>query len=97
MEQWDYLILLLSRLISCMLLCVRVSRYVTSVVSDFATLWTVAHQASLSMGSSRQEYWSGLPGSSPGGLPGPGIEPMSFISVALAGSSLPLVTPGKLV
>ena len=48
-----------------------------SVVSDPATLRTVAHQASLSMGFSRQEYWSGLPFPSPGDLPNPGIEPWS--------------------
>ena len=41
----------------------------------FATLWTAAHQAPLSMGSSRQEYWSGLPFPTPGDLPDPGIEP----------------------
>ena len=45
-----------------------------SVVPDFATLWTVACQASLSLGFSRQEYWSGLPFSSPGDLPNPGIK-----------------------
>ena len=39
--------------------------------------WTVAHQAPLSMGFSRQEYWSGLPFPSPGDLPDPGIEPRS--------------------
>ena len=39
------------------------------------TPWTVAHQAPLSMGFSRQEYWSGLPFPSPGDLPDPGIEP----------------------
>ena len=39
--------------------------------------WTVAHQAPPSMGFSRQEYWSGLPFSSPGDLPDPGIEPSS--------------------
>ena len=39
--------------------------------------WTVAYQASLSMGFSRQEYWSGLPFPSPGDLPNPGIEPGS--------------------
>ena len=38
-------------------------------MSDSATLWTVAHQAPLSMGFSRQEYWSGLPCPPPGGLP----------------------------
>ena len=41
------------------------------------TLWTVACQASLSMGFSRPEYWSGLPFSSPGDLPNPGIKPGS--------------------
>ena len=39
--------------------------------------WTVAHQAPLSMGFPRQEYWSGLSFPSPGDLPDPGIEPMS--------------------
>ena len=48
-------------------------------------LWTVAHQAPLSMGFSRQEYWSGLPFSSPGDLPDPGIEPATLMSPALAG------------
>ena len=47
-----------------------------------ATLCTVAHQAPLSMGFSRQEYWSGLPCPPPGDLPNPGIE---FGSLALAG------------
>ena len=41
----------------------------------FATPWTVAYQAPLSMGFSMQEYWSGLPFPSPGDLPNPGIEP----------------------
>ena len=45
-----------------------------------ATLWTVAHQASLSMRFSRQEYWSGLPCPSPGDLPDPGMEPKSYVS-----------------
>ena len=44
-----------------------------SCVWLFVTLWTVAHQASLSMGFSQQEYWSGLPCPSPGDLPDPGI------------------------
>ena len=48
-----------------------------SLVRLFVTLWTVAYQASLSMGFSRQEYWSGLPFPSPGDLPDPGIEPLS--------------------
>ena len=44
----------------------------------FVTPWTVAHQAPLSMGFSRQEYWSGLQFSSPGDLPDPGIKPTSL-------------------
>ena len=48
-----------------------------SHVRLFATLWTVPCQAPLSMGFSRQEYWSGLPFPSPGDLPDPGIEPSS--------------------
>ena len=43
----------------------------------FATPWTIAHQAPRSMEFSRQEYWSGLPFSTPGDLPDPGIEPTS--------------------
>ena len=51
----------------------------------FATPWTVAHQAPLSMGFSRQEYWNGLPCLPPVDLPNPGIEPESLLSPALAG------------
>ena len=48
----------------------------SSVVSDsFVTTWTIAHQAPLSMGFPRQEYWSMLPFPSPGDLPDPGIKP----------------------
>ena len=50
-----------------------------------ATLWTTACQAPLSMGFSRQEYWSGLPCPPPGALPNPGIEPASAASPAVAG------------
>ena len=56
-----------------------------SHVQVFATLWTIAHQAPLSMGFSRQEYWGGLPCPPPGDLPNPGIEPTSLMSPALAG------------
>ena len=48
-----------------------------SHVQLFATLWTVAHQAPLSMGFSRQEYRGWLPSAPPGDLPDPGIEPPS--------------------
>ena len=52
---------------------------------------TVAHQAPLSIGFSRQEYWSGLP------FPFPGSEPMSFESPSLQADSLPLEPLGKAV
>ena len=48
-----------------------------SHVQLIATPWTIAYQAPLSMGFSRQEYWSGLPFPFPGNLPDPGIEPGS--------------------
>ena len=48
----------------------------------FVTPWTVAHQAPLSMGFSKQDYWSGLACPPPGGLPDPGIEPTSLMSPA---------------
>ena len=51
----------------------------------FVTVSTVAHQAPLSMGFSRREYWSGLPCPPPGNLPDPGIKPASLKSPALAG------------
>ena len=51
----------------------------------FATLWTVALQALLSMGFSRQEYWSGFPRPPPGYLPHSGVKTMSLMSPALAG------------
>ena len=63
-----------------------------SRVGLFATSWTVALQAPLSMGFSRQEYWRGLPFPSPGDLPNPGIEPMSS---ALQADSLLSEAPGK--
>ena len=58
-----------------------------SHVQLFATPWIVAHQVSLFMGFSRQEYWSGLPYPPPGDLPDPGIEPVSPVSLVLAGGS----------
>ena len=56
-----------------------------SVMSNSATLWTVASQVPLSMGFSRQEYWSRLPFPTPGELPHPGIGPTSPAASALAG------------
>ena len=63
-----------------------------SHVRLFATPWTVAYQAPLSMEFSRQEHWSGLPFPSPGDLPHPGIEPGS---PALQADALPSEPPGK--
>ena len=65
---------------------------VTQSCQFFVTPWIVAYQVSLSMGFSRQEYWSGLPFLSAGDLPNPGIEPRS---PALQADSLPSEPPGK--
>ena len=61
-----------------------------SDVQVFATPLTIAHQAPLSMGYSKHEYWSGLPFSYPGDLPNPGIKPTSSMSPELQADSLPL-------
>ena len=63
-----------------------------SRVPLFATPWMIAHQASPSMGFSRQEYWGGLPFPSPGDLPDPGIKPTS---PALEAHALTSEPPGK--
>ena len=75
----------------CIYACVHVSVYervcvsMLSHVRLFTTPQTVAHQAPLSVGFSRQEYWSGLPCPPPGDLPDPGIKTLSLASPALAG------------
>ena len=67
----------------CVYACARTCTHaVLTQLCLFVTLWTVAHQALLSMGFPRQEYWSGLPFPYPGDLPNLEIEPMS---PALAG------------
>ena len=58
---------------------VRMVVLVFSRVCLFVTLWTVVHQAPLSMGFSRQEYWSRLPCPPPGDLPNLGIKPRSLV------------------
>ena len=60
------------------------SLYMFSHIQLFVTLWTIAHQAPLSMGFSSQGYWNGLPCPPPGDLPDPGIQPTSLKSLALA-------------
>ena len=67
---------------ACSLRCVQL----------FANPWTVAHQASVSVGLSRQDYWSGLPFLPPEDLPDPGIKPGSPVSPALAGEILLLMS-----
>ena len=69
--------------------------YVLSCVQFFATPWTVARQAPLSMGFYRQEYWSGLLFSFPGDLPDPGIKSEFPVSPALTGRFFTTEPPGK--
>ena len=66
------------------------------LVRLFATLWTVARQAPLSLGFSRQEYWSGLPCAPPGVLPNSGTEPASPATPGLQADFLPLSHRGNL-
>ena len=75
---WEVLNILLKKLHSC--------------VPVFVTPWIVTHQAPLSLGFPKQEYWGGLTFPSPRGLPDPGIEPGS---PALQADSLPSEPPGK--
>ena len=66
-----------------------------SCVQLYVTLWTVAHQAPLSTGFPRQEYWTGLPFPSLGDLPDSGTERASLASPALAGSFFTTEPPEK--
>ena len=70
---------------------------VLSPVQLFVTMWTIAHWAPLTMGFSRQEYWSGLPGPPPGDLPHPGIKPASLASPALGGGFFTISTTWKAI
>ena len=74
--------------------CVHICGLVAKSCPILATPWTVAHQAPLSMGFSRQEYWSGLLFHTPGNLPGPEMDPGS---PALEADSLPTELPGNYV
>ena len=77
------------------ILCVCVCTYTLSHVQLFVIAWTVAHQAPLSLGFSRQEYWSRLPFPSPRDLPDPWIKPVSLVSLSLVGGFFTIVPPGK--
>ena len=74
---------------------VKVKVKLLSHVQLFATPWTVAYQALRSMGFSSQEYWSGLPFPTLGGLPYTGIKPTSPASLAFAGGLFPTAPPGN--
>ena len=78
----------------CVCVCVCVCALVAQSCL-FVTPWTVAGQAPLSMGFSRQESWSGLPFPSPGDLAHSGIQPMSLASPALAGGFFTSEPQGK--
>ena len=67
-----------------------------SPIQSFTTPWTAARQAPLSMGFSRQEYWSGLSFPLPGDLLNPGIEPVSPVFPTLAGEFLTTEPLGRL-
>ena len=69
--------------------------FLCSLASNSAIPWTAAHQAPLSMGFSRQEYWNGTDISSSRDLPGPGIKPASSVSPILQAGSLPLSRCGE--
>ena len=71
-----------ARYIYIYICCAMLSPF--SHVHLLVTPWTIAHQAPLFMGFSRQEYWTGLPCPPPGDLPDPRIEPKSLMSPALA-------------
>ena len=74
--------------VACVLICF-------GHVALFATPWTAAHQAPLSKGFPRQEYWSGLPFPMPGDLPDPGIKAASLAYPALAGGFFTAGPPEK--
>ena len=80
----------LSMRLGCM--CVRAKSLMLYL---FATPWTIAHQAPLSMGFSRQEHWSELPFPSPGDHPSPGTEPVSYICLHWQAGSLLLAPPSR--
>ena len=73
-----------------MVICMRSC----SIMANSATPWTVVHQAPLSVGFSKQEYWSRLPLPSPGDAPDPGLEPASHASPSLEGGFFTTVPPG---
>ena len=92
LHEGDFLVTTLEQMQKLELKEIKVNVKSLSRVQHSATPWTVAHQAPLSMGFSRQEYWSGSPFPPPGDLLNPGIKPGSPTLQADALSSEP---PGK--
>ena len=80
-------------ILSLCAVCCAKAHAVTLGMPDSTTIWTLAHQAPLSMGFSRQEYWSGLPCPPPGDLPDPEIEPLCLLH--WQAGSLTLAPPGN--
>ena len=81
--------------VMCVCVCVCVVCVCACALSPvwlFTMPWTLACQAPLSMGFSRQEYWSGLPCPPPGDLPNPGMEPRSHVSCISRGFFISSVT-----
>ena len=91
--EWTGWISLQSKGLSRVFSNTTVQRSHLSGIQLFVTPWTVAHQAPLSIGFSRQEYWSGLPCPPPGDPPNPGIKPGCFLHWQV--SSLPPAPPRK--
>ena len=79
----------------CVCVCVCVCVFVFSCIQLFVTPMTVAVEMSLSMGFSRNEYWSKLPFPTPEGLTDPGTQPASLACPALAGGFFTMASPGK--
>ena len=79
----------------CVCVCVCLCVCVCAQLCVFETPRTVAHQAPLSMGFPRQEYWTGLPFPPPGDFPDPGLKPTSPLSPALASRFFTTEPPGK--
>ena len=88
--RWLLLALWNNSFVIFLLRCVLGDGLIAKLCPTLATSLTVAFQAPLSMGFSRQEYWSGLSFPLPGDLPHPGIEPASRATPALKAYSLPL-------
>ena len=84
-KPFSYQFLMLALMQAC-----RHAKLLQSCPTLYDPIWTVAGQAPMSMGFSRQEYWSRLPFSSPGNPVNPGIEPTSPVSPALQVDALPL-------